>query len=320
MASLDDTAALGAVPFMPEMLPFVGKRFTVSKRVEKICDLIGPGGSRRMRETVLLEDLRCDGSAHGGCQARCKFFWKEEWLRPVGAEGDARQEEDDAAALDALATLAEAGVAPIESAERKAVPGGLRCQATEAFVATEPLRTSEPGQYVREITSRNVSIPRFARVAVRALWGSLGHRLGFKDPLPIKLGGDKRVSPDALNLQPGEWVQVKSAEEIGLTLDNNGTNKGLTFTVEMMAACGHTFQVKERVNRIVDERTGKMLVFKNECIMLEDAICTGDRVPGRWFCPKDSYPFWREAWLRRVDPPARAAGTTEFADASASTA
>src|SRR4051794_17968284 len=33
----------------------------------------------------LLNYLRCDGSAHGGCQAGCRLYWKEAWLRRVDA-------------------------------------------------------------------------------------------------------------------------------------------------------------------------------------------------------------------------------------------
>jgi hypothetical protein len=38
-----------------------------------------------MTDTVHLSDLRCDGSAHAGCQAGCLLFWKEAWL--VGWNG-----------------------------------------------------------------------------------------------------------------------------------------------------------------------------------------------------------------------------------------
>ena len=89
LATLDADGALDAMPFMPEMLQYVGRRFTVSRRVEKICDTIAATGSRRMRDTVYLEDLRCDGSGHGGCQAGCRIYWKEAWLRRV--DGDARR-------------------------------------------------------------------------------------------------------------------------------------------------------------------------------------------------------------------------------------
>jgi hypothetical protein len=68
LATLNGDGSVEGMPFMPEMLRHVGKRFAVSHRVEKICDTISASpGSRRMRNTVFLEDLRCDGSGHGGC-------------------------------------------------------------------------------------------------------------------------------------------------------------------------------------------------------------------------------------------------------------
>ena len=82
-ATLGPDATLDALPFMPEMLRHCGQRVRVSKRSHKSCDTINKTGNRRMDRTVHLEDLRCDGSAHGGCQAGCLLFWKEEWLRPV---------------------------------------------------------------------------------------------------------------------------------------------------------------------------------------------------------------------------------------------
>src|SRR5262245_66634825 len=84
LATLDDRGALGAMPFMPEMIPYLGRRFTVSARADKICDTIGSTlRSRQMTDTVLLDDLRCDGSAHGGSQADCRLYWNEAWLKKV---------------------------------------------------------------------------------------------------------------------------------------------------------------------------------------------------------------------------------------------
>ena len=83
LETLDDSGALDGIPFMPEMLRHVGRRFTISTPVEKICDTITATGSRRMHDVVFLEDLRCDGSGHGGCQAGCRIYWKEAWLRPA---------------------------------------------------------------------------------------------------------------------------------------------------------------------------------------------------------------------------------------------
>jgi hypothetical protein len=299
LATLDENGELDAVPFMPEMLRHAGRRYTVSKRVEKICDTVAGAGSRRMQDTVYLEDLRCDGSAHGGCQAGCRLYWKESWLRPVDETREDPATDDEA--REQLAALASAGTQTVRTLNGEPVEV-YRCQATEALRATTPLRTSDPGQYVRELRSRNVGILRFARVAVRALSGAVVHRLGIRGTLPMNLGGEEGRR-DELGLQPGDWVRIKSPEEIGRTLDANGRNRGLLFTAEMIPHCGKRFRVRQRVKKIIDEPTGRLITFGTECVVLDGPVCTGDHTPGRWFCPRDAYPFWREAWLERVEPP-----------------
>jgi hypothetical protein len=56
LETLDHDGRLDGVPFMPEMLRYVGRRFRVSRRVEKICDTITVAGnrpsSRRMEGNV----------------------------------------------------------------------------------------------------------------------------------------------------------------------------------------------------------------------------------------------------------------------------
>src|SRR5215813_7917669 len=84
LATLDELGQLNALPFMPEMLKFCGQQFRVFKSAHKTCDTIEKTGGRRMRGAVHLEGLRCDGEAHGGCQAGCLFFWNEAWLKRVG--------------------------------------------------------------------------------------------------------------------------------------------------------------------------------------------------------------------------------------------
>ena len=85
LATLDERGELESLPFMPEMLQFCGRRFKVAKLALKLCDTITWTGMYRMRNTVHLEGSRCDGQAHGGCQAGCNVYWKEAWLRRVPA-------------------------------------------------------------------------------------------------------------------------------------------------------------------------------------------------------------------------------------------
>jgi hypothetical protein len=340
LATLDRDASIDAMPFMPEMLQFAGKRLTVSHRVEKICDTVsgGPPNSRRMRDTVLLEDLRCDGSGHGGCQAGCRLYWKESWLRRVdpapefesrNGEGPAQVVHDDGLAqLDELARDGTRAVrdpdgAPVES---------YRCQATEALRSTEPLSSYDLRQYIRELTSRNVGLPRLLRVGARALSGLIRRRLRLLSYQPLRQSGvgrlihrklrflgyrprrQKDVAVPAraeLNLRPGDTVQVRSLTEIAPTVDESGHTRGLSFDWEMMPYCGGRYRVQDRVERIIDEKTGQMIEIPSDCLILDGVVCRGDQSRGRWLCPRAIYPYWREAWLRRAEDvePASAGGS-----------
>ena len=82
LRSLDKNGRLQELPFMPQMFQYCGKRFKVFRRAHKTCDTVNPVAGRRLADAVHLE-LRCDGSAYGGCQAACLIFWKEAWLKPV---------------------------------------------------------------------------------------------------------------------------------------------------------------------------------------------------------------------------------------------
>ena len=129
---------------MPEMLKYAGKRFTVSHRVEKICDTVkteGMPASRRMRDTLFLEDLRCDGSAHGGCQAGCRIYWKESWLRRVESEtepsGDSETGDTALAERATSATTVGGAGDPTRRRRGSRLPlpgnrGGARERATES--------------------------------------------------------------------------------------------------------------------------------------------------------------------------------------------
>ena len=88
--------------------------------------------------------------------------------------------------------------------------------------------------------------------------------------------GSLEKTPDGtLDLQPGELVRVRSKEEIVRTLDGNNSNRGMSFDAEMVRYCGREARVLRRVERIIDEKTGRMLRFKSPCIVLEDVTCRG---------------------------------------------
>jgi hypothetical protein len=86
-ATLDANGCLDGLPFMPEMAKYCGTTGTVFRYVDKIYDYGGRKDLRRMKDAVLVAGLRCDGSAHDGCQARCYLLWKTAWLATADAPG-----------------------------------------------------------------------------------------------------------------------------------------------------------------------------------------------------------------------------------------
>ena len=44
-----------------------------------------------------------------------------------------------------------------------------------------------------------------------------------------------------------------------------------------------------------------MLRIPKDSLILDGVVCSGERTAGCWFCPRQIYPFWREAWVERVD-------------------
>lgn len=324
LETLDEEGRLEALPFMPEMLKFCGSRFRVFKRADKACDRIDFRGLRRMNHAVHLEGVRCDGQAHGGCQAGCLIYWKEGWLRRVAA-ADAFARTPDPPPSDAASPSPHAPAAQMCSS----IPESLRrgtsrssgashpdekvwsCQATDLNRATTSvIRLEDPRQYWNDVRSRNVTpaaairglliglYNRFQSLSSRALPGWLVFRHGRRYP---HLAGRLTKTPSCrLNLRPGELVEIRSKEEISRTLDTRNRNRGLSFDVEMLKFCGRRARVLRRVDRIIEESTGKMKTMGSDCIILEGVTCTGEY---HRFCPRGIYPFWREIWLRRVEGP-----------------
>jgi hypothetical protein len=310
LATLDDDGRLDALPFMPEMLQFVGRRFTVDKVAHKLCDTMSATGMRKMHNAVHLTDVRCDGGAHGGCQTACLIYWKEDWLKRVTSapvvplENDLSDPPTDGQRIS-TSTLYE------KARNEDAADGEVRysCQATELLrAAPEPLPLRDVGQFVADIRSGNVGptaafrallvqlFNRFQALSTRLLPPSLRFRGGLRWGF---IKGTLTTTPTGRSdLQPGELVRIKSKQDIMATLNSELLNRGLGFEEEMSRYCGRKARVLRRVDRCIDERTGRLLEMKNPCIVLENTICAGAYNAN---CPRSIYSFWREIWLERVD-------------------
>ena len=318
LSTLDVEGQLDGMPFMPEMLAFCGQRFQVYKIAHKTCDYSGiyPFPVRRMVRTVHLQ-TRCDGSAHDGCEAGCLLYWKEVWLKPVKND-------------ETIGNLAGLEQGPSESVlfdrvRRQPVDGKSTtyvCQMTQIPAASAPLAWWNFRQYIDDYLSGNVSLNRILTALVYWPYYSLsqagvglGPVMRWLYNLLCPLWGESLFPrtpgriPDGqptplvkLNLQPGEKVRVKSHKEILDTVDVNNKNRGMSWDAELVPYCGGTYKVAKRITRQIDERSGKMLDMKNPCIALDGVVCQARYSPCRMFCPKSMYPYWREAWLERVEP------------------
>jgi hypothetical protein len=106
-------------------------------------------------------------------------------------------------------------------------------------------------------------------------------------------------SDEILQLKPGEWVEVRSAKEIFATLDSDGKSRGLRFTPEMLKFCGKRVRVYKTLDKILLEATGELRKIKTPTVLLEGVFCDGKAHGG---CDRSCFCFWREAWLRKVNP------------------
>jgi hypothetical protein len=300
LATLDERCMLDGLPFMPEMLQYCGHRFRVAARADKICSTMY-AGSQELPAAVLLEDLRCDGSEHDGCQTGCRIFWKEVWLRRLEPEELALSTPDSNAADTALVSVAK------RWASYAAPDGTARyvCQATESHRASRPLRTVDPRPYIHQLRSGNVDIFRFTRLMLRALVQEFSLRIGVRDTRPLRGSRTEPLDTPRLDLHPGDLVRVKSKEQILETLSPEGSDRAVAFDDENMPFCGGTYQVYRRVNHMIDEFTGRMMDLEHEWYMLDDVVCSGEHAPGRWFCPRGFHVQWTDAWIEPSGGPDR---------------
>ena len=304
MATLDGDGALDGMPFMPEMTQFAGRRFAILKSAHKTCDPTGATELRRLPDTVHLP-TRCDGAAHDGCEARCLLFWKRAWLKPVDGPGGA----------GAASPAEDVDLAWLTTGTRRTSDSGelrYRCQVTEIVPASTPLPTSALGQYVEDVASGNLPPLELARELLLVYAKAIARRALGLIGVDASRFRRLRTAPSArkaakLDLQPGELARVRPAADILATLNPERKNRGLSFEQEMLRHCGKTYRVLARVSRIIDEKSGRMIVLANDCIALEGVICHGLDNRLRLFCSRGPYLYWREAWLERVTP-AEAAG------------
>ena len=169
------------------------------------------------------------------------------------------------------------------------------CQSTELAAATKPMtRMRILMKCFLDIRSGSRGAWEMAGLVIAPLWRKITARI----PRRRLKGNLTRTPLGDLNLQAGEWVQIKTEGEIAKTLDAKGRNRGLTCDFGMTQYSGGSYQVRTRLDRMISEATGEMKEV-NGTVILEGLNCLCWNTLGG--CPRQDYIYWRELWLERID-------------------
>lgn len=327
LSTLDKKGQLEGLPFMPQMFQYCGKKFEIYKIAHKTCDTVRPVRGARVSNAVHL-NIRCDGVAYGGCQAACLIFWKNVWLKPIDQAGiiigmSSRKERLPSIQSECRDSVSEAEVLAGTRVEDACVADEPRyiCQATQVPYFTTVLNWWDVRQYWEDYQSGNAALNQLIvglLYATYKIFINLGIGIGaplrwiydrFQSvrggiPYPEKSGLIPVTQPTPkgipLNLKAGELVRIKPFKEILGTLNTHSSNRGLYFDCTMVPFCGGTYRVRNRVEKFIDEKTGKLITLKSDAVILEGVWCKATYSHCRMFCPRSICSWWREIWLERV--------------------
>jgi hypothetical protein len=306
LATLDADGKIDGLPFMPEQVKYCRRKFRIYRRADRVY-LDQHHFVVRLKNTVLLDDLRCDGFAHGGCQMKCLMFWKEAWLTPV-EEPAVEEIMLTPTPLISLTNLnKETNNQNLNLSPSPPVPlraptegwsgeGRFSCQATELANIGTRLSGWDPRQYFWDLFYGERSIVEVLKILGKQAQNTL-RRIVPRNTTEAPTSKASKPLGMRLNLQPGDWVEVKSLKEINETLSSDSRLRGLGFSPDMIPFCGKRFRVQSRVERMILEWTGELKQLK-DTVALDMVHCDGSSCRG---CPRNCFFLWREDWLKRVE-------------------
>ena len=280
--TLDSNLMLNGVQFMPEMLEYCGKIFVVHKIVNKVC-CEKPSMIMRTfpkKDVLILKDLRCSGLYHNECQIACVLFWKDSWLKKPSINKKTIEE------------INEEDLNCIKETKQKSKTNS--CQSTNLYNATKPIKNYEKLFIIyRNLKSGNYNFKDSVKKMILPTKNKLRKLLFGEFPVGTK----EKTPTESLSLQVGDIVEVKSLQEIIETLDKNGKNRGLHFSLDMAEHCGKQFRVRSRLDRMILEWSGDLRQLKNT-VILENVYCNCPYTFGG--CQRLAYQYFREIWLRKI--------------------
>jgi hypothetical protein len=100
-----------------------------------------------------------------------------------------------------------------------------------------------------------------------------------------------------MRMRVGDWVEIRSKEEILQTLDKKGQMQGLPFMPQMFQYCGHKFQVFKMAHKTCDWIYTQRSRWLPNGVHL-DLRCNGEAYGG---CQTSCLIYWKKAWLKPIN-------------------
>jgi hypothetical protein len=104
-------------------------------------------------------------------------------------------------------------------------------------------------------------------------------------------------------LRIGDWVQVRSKEEILQTLDGDGRLEGMPFMPEMLGFCGKKLQIHKIAHKTCDYSVYPYRTRRLRRTLHLQTRCDGAAHDG---CEAGCLLYWKEDWLKAVSEEAAA--------------
>jgi len=98
----------------------------------------------------------------------------------------------------------------------------------------------------------------------------------------------------------GDFVKIRSAENIKQTLDSFNKYDGCFFMDQMWQYCGQKFRVLKVIRHFFDEYRNKMNKTKSPLYLLDGLICDGISAEFQYRCDRSCFLLWHEDWLERL--------------------
>ena len=279
LATLDSDWRVDGLIFMPEMEQFCGSTQRVLSEITKLCDPTLPNEFFVPKNVFSLDIDRCDGSRHGGCEAKCMMLWSGEWLEFLPEIADVKCSATNLARTEISHEIRPCQVFSFRGVEH------LRSVASAQRNNNDVISRRQHGAFVK------------LKAAGESILQKIGD--GFAHAIRVASGVNSScILGKIFKLRRGDYVRVRSLQEIRLTLDAAGKNYGLSFEDEMQVYCETVQRVAENVRRIISPKSGELVsaTRSHPLIRLENVACSGASHAG---CQRRDFFLWREVWLDR---------------------